>query len=156
MYGFNLVYGGFSYKVDFAGFMQLAFLFFYCHASNYYKFISNNLLTAFPPLLSVSEVTNTPDCQEDTHCKTNKFLGIILFKLWIHLSSTQCILLSRVGSKIFFQLRRLYFIIPSSGIPGNVKMLTIWQSSHQWQAVYYSTGFIPRFQGTWTSDEKVE
>lgn len=81
MYDFILVYGGFSYKVDSAGFMQLAFPFFYCHASNYYKFISNNLLTAFPPLLSVSEVTNTPDCQEDTHCKTNKFLGTILFKL---------------------------------------------------------------------------
>lgn len=63
---------------------------------------------------------------------------------------------SRVGSKIFFQPKRLDFIIPSSEIPGNVKMLTIWQSSHQWQVVYYSTGFIPRFQGTWTSDEKVE
>lgn len=60
---FTLVYAGFPYKVHSAGFMQLAFLFFYCQASNYYKFISNNPLTAFPPLLSVSEVTNIPDCQ---------------------------------------------------------------------------------------------
>lgn len=125
LYDFTLVYAGFSYKVDSAGFMQLAFPFFCCHTSNYYKFINNNLLTAFPPLSPVSEVTNLPDCQEDPQFKTNEFLGIILSKPQIHLSSPQCALLSRAGSKIFFQPRRLYFIIPSPGIAGNVKMLTI-------------------------------
>lgn len=72
MYDFTLVYTGFSYKVESTGFMQLAFLIFYCQTSNYYKLISNNPLTAFPPLLSISEVTNIPDGQKDTHCKKKK------------------------------------------------------------------------------------
>lgn len=75
MYDFTLVYTGFSYKVESTGFMQLAFLIFYCQTSNYYKLISNNPLTAFPPLLSISEVTNIPDGQKDTHCKKKKIPG---------------------------------------------------------------------------------